>query len=230
MSIRKTTLPWICVLLATSAWSSVFVHWTASAVPPTKRLGVDELVVSWDGGASPIIKAARGQGYRVYAEASPQQAAAAAEASAKLGLAGVILNVRESERREAQRLAPWSEKLRSTATGMASAACRRWNASSFRIGTSKSTCSSLPATTPRRLPVGAGDDPESGQLGGEPASRPPRAGGIRRRRDPVRERGRRREPGRPSGRPACGTGSRRSCTSAGRSPGWRGSRAGRRCR
>jgi hypothetical protein len=87
------------------------VHWTASAVPPTKRLGVDELVVSWDGDASPIMKAARGQGYRVYAEALPSQAAAAAEAGAKLGLAGVILNVRESERREAQ---DTLRKLRST--------------------------------------------------------------------------------------------------------------------
>ena len=47
----------------------------------------------------------------MYAEASPSQAAAAAEAGAKLGLAGVILNVRESERQEAQ---DTLRKLRST--------------------------------------------------------------------------------------------------------------------
>jgi len=87
------------------------VHWTNSAAPTAKRLGVDELVVSWDGGASPIMKAARGRGYRVYVEASPQQAAAVAEASAKLGLAGVILNVRQRERQGAQAAL---RKLRST--------------------------------------------------------------------------------------------------------------------
>ena len=87
------------------------MHWTNSAAPTAKRLGVDELVISWDGGASPLLKAARRQGYRVYVEASPQQAAAAAEAGAKLGLAGVILSVPQRERQEAQEAL---RKLRST--------------------------------------------------------------------------------------------------------------------
>jgi hypothetical protein len=112
MSIRKTILLWICVLLPTSAWSStVLVHWTTSAVPSAKTLGVNDLVVSWDGGISPIVQTARKRGYRVFIEALPQQLATVAEAGAKNGLTGIVVNVRQSQRGQAEDAL---RKLRST--------------------------------------------------------------------------------------------------------------------
>src|SRR2546430_6442632 len=95
MSIRKAIFSCICLLISSSAWGSVLVHWTSPAVPPAKMLGVSGLVVSWDGGISPVAKMARQRGYRVFAEVSLQQAEGAAEAAAKNGLAGI----RSEERR-----------------------------------------------------------------------------------------------------------------------------------
>ena len=106
MGIGNTILTCFFVLLSTSAWSGVFVHWTSSALPPANALGLSDLVVSWDGGPSPLLEAARKQGYHVYVEASLQQAKATAEKGAKNGLAGVILNVRQSERAEAENALP----------------------------------------------------------------------------------------------------------------------------
>jgi hypothetical protein len=102
MGIGNTILTCFFVLLYTSAWSSVFVHWTNSALPPANALGLSDLVVSWDDGASPLLKAARKQGYRVFVEVSLQQATAAAEKGAKSDLAGIILKVRQSERAEVE--------------------------------------------------------------------------------------------------------------------------------
>jgi protein-tyrosine-phosphatase len=85
-------------LISTPAWSSVFVKWSSSIVPPAQALGISDLVVSWNEGASPFVKQAHKQGYRVYIEVSLQQAPGAAEKGIELGLAGIILNVRQSER------------------------------------------------------------------------------------------------------------------------------------
>src|SRR6202043_1527901 len=85
-------------LISTPAWSSVFVKWSSSIVPPAQALGISDLVVSWNEGASPLVKQAHKQGYRVYIEVSLQQAPGAAEKGIELGLAGIILNVRQSER------------------------------------------------------------------------------------------------------------------------------------
>jgi protein-tyrosine-phosphatase len=92
----------LLALLCTPAWSSVFVHWTSSALPPASALGASDLVVTWDGNASPLLEAARRQGYRVYVEVPLKQAPAAAEKAAQSGLAGIILNVRQSERAEVE--------------------------------------------------------------------------------------------------------------------------------
>ena len=96
MCIWKTIFILFCVLVSTSAWSKVFLRWTYPTVPPAKTLGVDDLVVSWDGGAPSLLASARQQGYRVYFEATPQQASAAAEAG-KNSAAGILLNVSPSE-------------------------------------------------------------------------------------------------------------------------------------
>src|ERR1700704_4191186 len=105
MSIRDTILVWVFVLVSTSAWSNVFVHWTRSAFPPAKELGLNDLVLSWNDRFSPQVKAARRQGYRVYVEVSLHQAAAAAETAAS-GSEGIILTVRQSERAELEKSLP----------------------------------------------------------------------------------------------------------------------------
>src|SRR4029077_5092795 len=96
MCIRKIILVLLCVLLSTSAWSSVFLRWTYSEVPPAKTLGVNDLVIPWDSGATSLLESARKQGYAAYLEAAPEQASAAAEAG-KNGAAGVLLKVAPSD-------------------------------------------------------------------------------------------------------------------------------------
>ena len=109
MSIRDTILVWVFALASTSAWSNVFVHWTRSAFPPAKELGLNDLVLSWNNGFSSQVKAARKEGYRVYAEVSLHQAADAAKTVAS-EVDGIILNVQQSERAELEKSLP---KLRS---------------------------------------------------------------------------------------------------------------------
>src|SRR5579864_8212617 len=86
------------VLFSSVGWSSVFVRWTRPDVPPARDLGISDLVVSWDGRTTSFVKAARGQGYRVYATVPLQQAATAADSAAEKGLAGLILDVTDSDR------------------------------------------------------------------------------------------------------------------------------------
>ena len=109
MSMNGTILVWIFVLVSTSAWSNVFVHWTSSALPPAKELGLNDLVLSWNDRFSAQARAAQTLGYRVYVEVSLGQAATAAGTGAS-GFEGIILTVRQSERAELEKSLP---KLRS---------------------------------------------------------------------------------------------------------------------
>lgn len=86
------------VMFSTAARSSVFIHWTQPDLPPARDLGINDLVVSWDRGTSSFVKTAHGQGYRVYAEVTLQQAATAAESAEGKGLAGLVLDVADSDR------------------------------------------------------------------------------------------------------------------------------------
>ena len=86
------------VLFSTAGWSSVFIRWTQSDLPPARDLGVSDLVVSWDGKTSSFVRAADRKGYRVYAEVSLQQTAAAAETASGNGLAGLVVDVADSDR------------------------------------------------------------------------------------------------------------------------------------
>ena len=86
------------LMFSSAAWSSVFVRWTQPDVPPARDLGIRDLVVSWDRGTSSFVKAAHSQGYRVYAEVTLQQAATAAESAEQQGLAGLVLDVADSDR------------------------------------------------------------------------------------------------------------------------------------
>src|ERR1700682_4809688 len=98
MSIGGTILVCVFVLVSTSAWSNVFLHWTSSALPP-KELGLNDLVLSWNDRFSQQARAAQRLGYRVYVEVSLGQAATAAETGAS-GFEGIIVTVRQSERAE----------------------------------------------------------------------------------------------------------------------------------
>lgn len=104
MSIRNAFLLWVLVVASSSAWSNVFVHWTSSALPPAKELGLNDLVLSWNDNFSSQAAAARKQGYRVYVEVSFRQAAAAAEAGSRVD--GIILRVPQSERNELEKSLP----------------------------------------------------------------------------------------------------------------------------
>jgi protein-tyrosine-phosphatase len=90
----------VFVLVSTCASSSVFIHWTNAALPSARELGLSDLVLSYDA-PSPLMQAARKQGYRVFVEVSPQQAAAAATKAESEGWAGIILKARQSERAQA---------------------------------------------------------------------------------------------------------------------------------
>jgi hypothetical protein len=105
MNISDVIRVWVFILVSTSAWSNVFVHWTSPAFPPAKELGFNDLVLTWSDSFSLQAKAAHRQGYRVYVEVPLQQAAAAAESGAS-GLDGIILIVRPSERAEVEKSLP----------------------------------------------------------------------------------------------------------------------------
>ena len=101
LRIAQTALLGLFVLVSTFAWSSVFIHWTGSMLPPARELGVSDLVLSYDA-PSPLMQAARKQGYRVYVEMLPQQATEAATKAESEGWAGIILTARVSERAQMQ--------------------------------------------------------------------------------------------------------------------------------
>jgi hypothetical protein len=106
MRILRTILVAVIVALpCLSAWSEVFLRWSDSDLP-AQALGFSTLVISLDGSASPLLQAARKQGYRIYVEASVQAAPAAAEIAAKNGWAGIVLNIPQSEREKLQDALP----------------------------------------------------------------------------------------------------------------------------
>lgn len=81
----------LCLLLAEPGWSRVFIYWTEPSIPPAQTLGVHDVVINWGSHPPGLMKTARSQGYRVFAEVSSQQAKAAAEVAATEGLAGIIV-------------------------------------------------------------------------------------------------------------------------------------------
>jgi hypothetical protein len=87
-----------CILLAQLAWGRVLVRWTHSAIPSPKALGVNDLVVSWSTRSAPLFEAASKLGYQVYAESNWTQASAAAETAANRRLAGVVIEIQDSEK------------------------------------------------------------------------------------------------------------------------------------
>jgi hypothetical protein len=80
------------IVLAPKVTSKVYVRWTQAKLPPAKILGTNDLVIPWSDQASALVDAAKKQGYRVYLEATAEQSATAADAGAKLGTAGILVN------------------------------------------------------------------------------------------------------------------------------------------
>ena len=100
---RNAILP-LLFFVSTSAWSTVYVRWTNSDVPPARELGISTLVISWNDSATALSNAARRQGYRVFVEVQLEKASAAAEKFSPSEYAGLILSVRQSERTRLQDL------------------------------------------------------------------------------------------------------------------------------
>jgi hypothetical protein len=90
---RQTAIVGLFLVLASvPMWSKTFLRWTEAEAPSPERLGVNELTVPWDAGRISTFVALAKQGYKVYAEASQDQASEAARAIAEKGLSGVILD------------------------------------------------------------------------------------------------------------------------------------------
>jgi hypothetical protein len=93
--MRRYVLTLVCLLTVMPAWSRVLLRWAQPSIPTAANMGIAEVVVPWDDEA--LIKAARRQGYRVYAEV-PVGKAADLKRSSKTGtLAGIVLNPGSSQ-------------------------------------------------------------------------------------------------------------------------------------
>ncbi len=96
--LPKTALALVC-LLSAHGWGRVLLRWTQPSIPPSANMGVKDLVVPWD--AETLIKIARKQGYRVYAEvrmAGVSGSPAPDKAGIKArNLAGIVLNPSDSK-------------------------------------------------------------------------------------------------------------------------------------
>jgi hypothetical protein len=95
MSMRKRTLILLCLLAATPGWGKVILRWQQSSIPPAATMGIKEVVVSWD--AEALIRNARRQGYRVYAEVQVGKAADMSRGAKRSNLAGIVLNPGNSQ-------------------------------------------------------------------------------------------------------------------------------------
>ena len=94
----------IFVFLLLSSWarSSVFIHSNLAELPAANLLGVRDVVFTWREDISPLVTAARKQGYRVYVETPLKQAKAAADEGTKGGWTGVILDIPDADNSESE--------------------------------------------------------------------------------------------------------------------------------
>jgi len=102
MPMRKPVVIFLfmVVVAANPARAKVILRWTQPAIPAAKSLGVSEVALSFDASRTPLLESASRAGYKVFVEATPQQAADLAPAAAKKGIAGFILSVGDAPRSE----------------------------------------------------------------------------------------------------------------------------------
>ena len=93
----------ICVLYAAPGWARVFLEWTQNVVPPSKTLGINELVIPWEPKRLAFIQSARARGYHVYIECNLEEAASLASSAARYGAAGLIVNAGDAQLQSAER-------------------------------------------------------------------------------------------------------------------------------
>jgi hypothetical protein len=93
----------ICVLYAAPSWARVFLEWTQNVVPPSKTLGINELVIPWEPKRLAVIQSARAQGYHVYIECNLEDATGLARSAARYGAAGIIVNPGDAQLASANR-------------------------------------------------------------------------------------------------------------------------------
>ncbi len=105
MSMRNTIFAFSFLLVSSFAWSTVFIRWTSSSLPPTAaEFGITDLVIPWSNSFQAQVRAARSRGYRVYVEVSLDKAAAAATSGSEL--AGIIVTAQASENAEVKKALP----------------------------------------------------------------------------------------------------------------------------
>ena len=102
MTFRKIAMLCLCVIFSRCAWSTVFVRWTSTTIPPASSLGIDDIVLAWNVPPSQLVTV-RKQGYRVFLETPVKQAQDAANACAKAKCDGILLKAAESEGAETGR-------------------------------------------------------------------------------------------------------------------------------
>ena len=84
-------------MMAPTSEGKVYVRWTQGVLPPTKILGVRDLVIPWGKEAKGLLDRANQQGYHVFLEATLEEAAVAAEAGKTAGIVGIILKGKVSQ-------------------------------------------------------------------------------------------------------------------------------------
>lgn len=95
LCMRKRALILLCLVAATPGWGKVILRWQQSSIPPAATMEINDVVVSWD--AEGLIRNARRQGYRVYAEVQVGKAADMTRGAKRSNLAGIVLNPGNSQ-------------------------------------------------------------------------------------------------------------------------------------
>jgi hypothetical protein len=85
-----TALLILSILISQAADGRVMLRWSTDAIPSETRLGVSDVVITWDESKLALFRSALGQGYRVFAEVSPEQAEQAASLVPTVN--GIIIN------------------------------------------------------------------------------------------------------------------------------------------
>jgi hypothetical protein len=88
----------LCALLVPVCGAQVKLRWTQKELPPAQKLGVNEIVIGWDGDAKARAAAVSRHGYRVYLQVDEQQSTAAAKLSRTEPLAGLIVKPADNEK------------------------------------------------------------------------------------------------------------------------------------
>ena len=87
----------LAALVAPMSAAKVYLRWTQNALPPTKVLGTNEIVIPWNESANALLAEAKKQGYQAYLEVGAAQIADAVNAAVKANVTGVILRGEAAE-------------------------------------------------------------------------------------------------------------------------------------